>query len=295
MRTVAAFYYPWYGTPERDGAAIHWRTPHAGESLASGFVPARGEYSSGNPTIVNAHMRDLLAAGVDTVIVSWWGTGSLEDERLPLVVAAARERGLDVALHIEPYAGRTPATVEADLQRIAAYGIRDVYVYDSTTSPDSDWAAVNARLGGVRMFAHTSLAGKARAGGFDGLYTYDVLVNDGRSFRRMCRQAHALGLVCAPSVGPGFDARRATGEPRVQARDKGRRYDEMWTAALNARPDIVTVTSYNEWHEGTQIEPASGGYDGAYGEVGAKAQRAYLERTAAWATRYRLTSQSKAQ
>ena len=44
----------------------------------------------------------------------------------------------------------------------------------------------------------------------------------------------------------------------------------MWNAALHAGADMVTITSYNEWGEGTQIEPAGHGgryesYDGAYG------------------------------
>ncbi len=67
----------------------------------------------------------------------------------------------------------------------------------------------------------------------------------------------------------------------------------MWRAAVRARADIVTITSYNEWHEGTQIEPARAGapgyasYAGAWGAVGRAAERAYLVSTARWAARYR--------
>ncbi len=286
--SVAAFYYPWYGSPERDGSWMHWRTARSAE-LASGFVPSRGAYSSADPGILAAHMNDLYQAGVDTVIVSWWGVGSPEDERLPLVIRAARERGLAVAVHVEPYPARTPESVESDVRLLQQEGIRDVYVYDSTRDDDAAWAAVNGRLQGVRMFAHTSLAGKARAGGFQGLYTYDVLIHDGRSFRRVCLQARALGLLCAPSVGPGFDARQATGEARIRPRRGGRTYDEMWQAAIRADADIVTITSYNEWHEGTQIEPARDAYDGTYGKSGPAAERAYLVRTAEWASRFRGT------
>jgi hypothetical protein len=282
---VAAFYYPWYGSDALDGTTLHWRT--SAEAVSSAFVPARGEYSSADPTILAAHMNDLRDAGVETLIVSWWGEGSVEDRRLPLVVDAAHKHGLGVALHVEPYAGRTPITVEADVRRIRPYGIDDFYVYDSSTYDDAQWSAVNDRLQYVRLFAHTSRPGKAQSGGFDGLYTYDVLVYDGRGFKRMCHQARALGLVCAPSVGPGFDARVATGENRVQPRRDGRRYDSMWRSALRARADIVTVTSYNEWHEGTQIEPARAAYDGAYGQFGARAERAYLDRTAFWAALFR--------
>ncbi|MCA9439727.1 MAG: alpha-mannosidase, partial [Candidatus Omnitrophica bacterium] len=30
----------------------------------------------------------------------------------------------------------------------------------------------------------------------------------------------------------------------------------MFESAIEARPDFISVTSFNEWHEGTQIEPA---------------------------------------
>jgi glycoprotein endo-alpha-1,2-mannosidase len=151
---------------------------------------------------------------------------------------------------------------------------------------------VLSALQGVRVFANTALAGTAKKGGFDGLYTYDVYVYDGSSFPRLCNQAWKLGLLCAPSVGPGYDARRATGDARVRSRLRGARYDWMWRKAVHSRADIVTVTSYNEWHEGTQIEPAAAGgayasYDGAWGLRGRKAEGAYLRRTAHWIERYR--------
>jgi hypothetical protein len=111
----------------------------------------------------------------------------------------------------------------------------------------------------------------------------------------MCASARRLGLVCAPSVGPGYDARRATGDQRVQPRLQGARYDRLWRAAVRAQVDVVTITSYNEWHEGTQIEPARSdvagyaSYAGAWGTAGRAAERAYLDSTARWAARYRAT------
>jgi hypothetical protein len=291
---VAIFYYAWYGTPAVDGAWLHWG--QAGNAppgqIASNFYPARGPYSSAARSVVRAQMREIAATGIDTVIVSWWGPGSIEDARLRPVAAAAKAAGLGVALHVEPWPGRTPFSVARALTDLAALSIRDVYVYDSTSSPDDEWRAALSTLTGFRVFAHTSLPGKALRGGFQGLYTYDVLVYDGRSFGRMCAGARRLGLSCAPSVGPGFDAVRATGDERVRQRNDGRVYDHMWQAALRASPDLVTITSYNEWHEGTQIEPARAtvsylGYDGAWGRRGSDAQRAYLDRTAYWVDRLR--------
>jgi glycoprotein endo-alpha-1,2-mannosidase len=290
---VGIFYYPWFGTPQRDGRYTHWQQggtrPPA--QVASSYFPARGVYSSSDALVVDAQMREIAGAGVGTVITSWWGRDSAEDRRLPQVMGAARRHGLTVAAHIEPYRGRTVASTEDDIRYLRGLGISDVYVWASPQLPDAEWAELNRRVEGVRVFANTNLAGKASAGGFDGLYTYDVLLFDGGLFPRLCRQARRLHLLCAPSVGPGYDARHATGDTRVKPRRAGARYDAMWRGALRSQPDLVTVTSYNEWHEGTQIEPARAGlsgyesYEGAWGLRGPAAERAYLDRTAFWVQR----------
>jgi glycoprotein endo-alpha-1,2-mannosidase len=293
-RSVGIFYYAWYGTPARDGAWQHWnqngRTPPA--DLASSGYPSRGPYSSSDPEIIAAQMREIANAGIDTVIVSWWGVGSVEDARLPLVAEAARQERLRLAIHVEPYVGRTPASVAADIARLRPLGFRDFYVYDSSTADDAGWAAALARVAGARVFANTSLVGKALRGRFQGIYTYDVLVNGGASFRRVCKQAQATGLLCAPSVGPGFHARRATPVTAIRDRRDGSVYDRSWASAVAAAAPMVTITSYNEWHEGTQIEPATllegyASYEGAYGLRGTAAETAYLDRTRAWIKAYK--------
>ena len=289
----AVFYYPWYGNPSHDGAYEHWqqnggRPP---QRIASAYFPARGVYSSGDRALVGAQMREIAATGVDQVVVSWWGRGSLEDTRLGLTVVAARAAGLSVAAHVEPYPGRSAASVEVDIAYFRRLGIADVYVYRADDVAAEHWAAVNDRFDAqTRVFAQTGRVGRAAAGHFDGVYTYDILVWGGGSFRRICAQAHAAGLLCAPSVGPGYDARRAAGDPRLKPRRDGATYDAMWRAALASGGDLVTITSYNEWHEGTQIEPArarSGyrSYEGAWGRHGRRAETAYVDRTADWVSR----------
>jgi hypothetical protein len=291
---VGIFYYPWFGTPQRDGSYSHWQqggtAPPA--NLASSFYPARGVYSSADAVVVATQMREIAATGVGTLIVSWWGRGSVEDRRLPLLLEAAARQGLVVAAHLEPYGGRSVDSTEADIEYLRALGITDFYIWASNALPAAAWAELNLRLTGVRTFANTNLVGRAAAGGFDGIYTYDVLLFDGTLFPRLCGQAHKLGLLCAPSVGPGYDARRATPDTRIKPRRNGLTYDRMWRGALRAHSDLVTITSYNEWHEGTQIEaarpswPGYEGYDGAWGRRGPAAETAYLDRTAYWVRRF---------
>jgi Glycosyl hydrolase family 99 len=285
----AIFFYPWYSNTRHDGGYVHWtqggHTPPF--DLASEFYPARGPYSSGDPRVLRAQMRDIAVAGIDEVVSSWWGQGSPEDLRLAAVRKAAKRFHLRVAVQLEPYTGRTIDSIAADITYLRGLGIRDVYVYRSNDLAAEDWWAVTRQPNGMRLFAQTSKVGFAARAGFAGFYTYDILLYDGAKFDRLCEEARALGILCAPSVGPGYDATAATGDTRVKPRLDGSTYDSMWRAAESAGADLVTITSYNEWGEGTQIEPAGHGgryesYDGAYGLHGRAAERAYITRTRYW-------------
>jgi hypothetical protein len=208
------------------------------------------------------------------------------------VIRSARRVGLDVAVQLEPYGGRTADTVIADLAYLRGLGIHDVYVYRTMDLPASEWKRVTQQSNGMRLFAQTNRVGFAATAGFAGFYTYDILLYDGTKFDRLCAQAHRRGLLCAPSVGPGYEAWQATRDMRAKPRRDGATYDSMWGAAVRAHADLVTITSYNEWSEGTQIEPAGHGgryesYDGAWGLRGRAAERAYLKRTQFWTSTFK--------
>lgn len=289
---AAIFYYPWYANPAKDGRWAHWYVEHDGAPvLSTPYYPSRGLYSSSNAKLVAAQMREIAATGVGTVVVSWWGFDSPEHDRLQMVEEAATRVGLEVAIHVEPYRARTPAQTAEDIGRLHQEGgFTDFYLYDAERDSAAVWNEALTPLTGVRIFGHTTLVGRAKAAGFDGLYTYDVVTWNGALFKRLCAQAHAAGLLCAPSVGPGYDARLATRHEVVRQRNDGKTYDRMWKTAIRAGADIVTITSYNEWQEGTQIEPARAAlsrpdYDGAWGKTGVNAQRAYLTATAYWTAR----------
>jgi hypothetical protein len=285
----AIFFYPWYSNMRHDGGFTHWtQGGHLPPlDLASQFYPARGAYSSADPKVLAAQMREIAWTGVDEVVSSWWGMGSREDARLPAVIRTAKRFHVKVGVQLEPYADRSVASVGTDLAYLHKLGIRDVYVYRATDFTADDWLTVTDQPNGMRLFAQTGRVGFAARAGFAGFYTYDILVYDGAKLGRMCDQARALHILCAPSVGPGYEAGPATGDTRIKPRLAGGTYDSMWRAANDARADIVTITSYNEWSEGTQIEPAGHGgryesYDGAYGLHGRAAERAYIDRTRYW-------------
>ena len=306
---TSIFFYPWWGTPKHDGKYLHWnQAQHLPPAdLASTFYPARGPYSSADLKILRAQLAEIRGIGIDEVVSSWWGWGSPEDIRLTAVMREAKRYKLGVAVQVEPYEKwlRTAKVLEADLGHLREAGILRVYIYRPFDEllDVSAWKELRARFPELEMYAQTTDVTSAAAAGFDGVYTYDVYATRGASFAGLCRRAHAAGLACAPSVGPGYNANRATSDHRIRSRRAGRTYDEMWRAAIRASADRITITSYNEWHEGTQIEAARRrptsiygsyeSYEGAYGRRGQGAERAYVVRTAYWTQAYRVSAAAR--
>ncbi|MFI7234367.1 ThuA domain-containing protein [Streptomyces cyaneofuscatus] len=274
---VHLFSYPWYGTPE--GPAGSWR-----------------------------HWQQ----GGGVIVYSWWGRGGYEDSLAGDVLDAAARHGIEVAWHIEPYNGRTAASVVDDIAylegkfgdhpafyRDAAHGDRNAYyVFESLRT--LDWSALEAVKDTAIVLAQTTDTTKVAH--FGGIYTYDGIAGaTAPGWKQAGDYAKANGLVRAPSVAPGYiDDRAVPGNTTpTLGRADGASYDRQWNNALDPAiggdPTWVSVTSFNEWHEGSSIEPAGSdpppghGYEtfeGAYGKTGAAAETAYLDRTAYWADRF---------
>ena len=122
--------------------------------------------------MTRSQLRELLAAGVGVVVLSWSGRpnvpgthdtqGISTDSLIVKVMDIAQEEGMEVALHLEPYHGRNALSVSDDfayiiekfgahpaLHRTAAgRGQGDerqlpvLYVYDSYRIPVREWQQV---------------------------------------------------------------------------------------------------------------------------------------------------------
>ncbi len=325
---VQVFFYPWYGNPANDagkpgtnGAGWrHWQqnnhTPP--DDIGSNFYPELGPYSSTNATTLGQQMQWMADAGIGVAIVSWWGQGSWEDQDMPAVLSAAAAHGVKVAFHIEPYSGRTPSSVVADIAYLydhygsspAFYRVSLPTSYGPSTAPrgvfylfdvlaSGTLAQWRSAMDGLHGSANDAFVLGQRVSPnpiddahFDGVYTYDAYAVDPSSFLNYAPVIANSGGIFAPSVGPGYDERRAiAGSNRYVSRGSGQRYDTFWQDAIDSGAPWITITSFNEWHEGTQIEPAvsktiSGysysDYVGAYGATEANAPMAYLDRTRHW-------------
>ena len=78
----------------------------------------------------------------------------------------------------------------------------------------------------------------------------------------------------------------------TKSRQAGEYYDRQWSAALAAEADWIGITSFNEWHEGTQIEPAvEAQADGAFDyQTYHSGPNSYLKSTRSWVNQFDATA-----
>ena len=241
------------------------------------------------------------------IVYSWWGRDSYEDRIAAGVLAAADRHGIKVAWHLEPYGGRTAASTVADVNYIIGRygsqprllprpGVRQPAGVLRVREP-ADRRLVGARAGALHRIVLAQTTDTSKVANFGGMYTYDAIAgNTAPGWANASAYCRANGLVWAPSIGPGYlDDRAVPGNTTpTLGRENGATYDRQWTNALNSTPSWVSITSFNEWHEGSTIEPASANppagngyqtYAGAYGTSGAASETAYLDRTRYWVDR----------
>ena len=88
-KTVMVYYMPWYtAKPYSDGWGWHWTMNHfnpdgvnaSGErQIASWYYPLIGPYDSSDPAVLEYHVLLMKLAGVDGVIVDWYGSANFLD------------------------------------------------------------------------------------------------------------------------------------------------------------------------------------------------------------------------
>jgi hypothetical protein len=75
-------------------------------------------------------------------------------------------------------------------------------------------------------------------------------------YRSYCCEAKKRGLEFIPTVMPGYDDRELRGKNRPILERSPEFYQSYWEICQNCSENMIIVTSFNEWHEGTEIEPS---------------------------------------
>ena len=313
------YYYGWYGNPAYDFDWAHWQeNDHQPPwDLATSFYPKLGAYSSRDPQVLDLHMKWIAQTGIDVVIYSWWGKLDPTHEIAPSVLDAAAQYNLKVAFLIEPYPNRKPKTICDDIEllttafgdhpaffriaRATAFGPneepRGVFLIYDPAFTDSELLSLSdtvhrSHYDSILLYQSTDATMMERTHA-DGIFAYEAVLNIMHFYKGIQKTVEEKGGIFIPCVAPGFNLKRYSNDtsPLLSKRKNGDTYDEWWEYTIAADPEFIAVISFNEWHEGTQIEPAIRvtkirppyySYEKAYDKYGEQAQFSYLRRTARW-------------
>jgi hypothetical protein len=288
-RLVLAFYYNWFDE----------------NSWAPGRVPdlPREPYVSRDRGAMSRQIDQAKAAGIDAFVVSWYGPSTANNQtetNLRAMLDEAAARGFRVAVDLEvtsPFL-RNSGDVQAALRTLLAThaqhpaylrsgGRPVIFFWRQQRFDINTWAAIRAAVDPD----HNSVwieegVDVTPLRVFDGHHLYSVTWNPptdlsytANKFARRVRDVAArLGVpkVYVATVMPGYDDRKTgRGNAFAVSREGGAYYERSWRAAIASAPDWVVITSFNEWPEGTYIEPSQ-----AYGNQ-------YLDLTAAWSAVFR--------
>ena len=178
-----------------------------------------------------------------------------------------------------------------------------IYIYDSYLVDSDDWASI-LTVNGKNSVRNTELdcifigllveqvhKDHVYKSGFDGFYSYFATNrftygSTWKNWPLLAQYAQSKGLLFIPSIGPGYIDTEVRPWNGVNTRKRldGKYYNEAFTNAVSVGPHMISITSFNEWHEGTQIEPAVGKKIKArrYEDYGSKGPNAYLDLTKTW-------------
>jgi hypothetical protein len=308
-RKVLAFYYPWYGVPSGPGGAgksVHWGGIDAENKdiQASTHYPALGAYDSHDPKLIERHCRWAAEAGLDGFIVSWWGHGHYTDRAMEPILDACARHKLAACIYYETVPRpQTPTTAADDVVKVLrrygghaahlrAGGKCVVFVYGRALGEIgvSGWLKAAARINaqyepGAALIGDQF--GYASARVFDGLHTYNTCGSlrgktpaaaqawAAATYGDWVRLADEARRISTLTVIPGYDDTKIRKPGLAVRRHDGKLYRAQWQEAIAADPHWVLITSFNEWHEGSEIEPSA--EDG----------ETYLRLTAEYAKRFK--------
>lgn len=256
---VLAFYYAWYDQNT-------W-TP----TLLSD-LPAQ-TYNSSDPAAIARHIQQAKASGIDAFVVSWTGTDNPTDPNFKTILSLARPVNFAATIDFEvEHFGNIDQVVSAlayvrdNLMTQPAFlrenGRPVIFFWREQNWTVADWGNIRAQVDpDHRQIWIAEGVDIDYQQVFDGNHLYSIAwsTNARLTLEDWAERERRSGAdkLWVATVMPGYDDTRTRLPDRfARARDDGSYYSGTWQAAIASKPDIVIINSFNEWVEGTMIEPS---------------------------------------
>jgi len=258
---VGLFYYVWYEGGLGNG---HWNS-----SLGWTVVdtPLLGFYNSSDPSLIRQHLKWFDELGVDFLIVSWWGSSTLQgyqfaDTTTRLVFDLINETNspIKITLMVE------------DFNQSGTYDFTAIYdyIYDNyATRYGNEFFDLNGkplvcwwnsdmtntsesrqRIGNDSRFAARIIGHHD----YVDWYAWRPCSVDDEDYPITLPKLSKDGFTC---IEPRYDDSHIGRSGTFDDDYSDGVYDRQWTWALKqgSNLSIIAIYSWNEYHERSQIEP----------------------------------------
>ena len=293
---VYMHYMPWFETPETIGRwGWHWTMntcdPEAvgtdgQREIASYFYPLIGPYASRDRYVIEYHFLLMKYAGIDGILIDWYGTagsnGDIKDllKSSDSIVSYTDDFGMQFGVVLEDRFSRTADDVKANLAYLMNYYfVREEYIrlgenrhplvciFGPVTFEDpADWAdilpAAGEEIEFLPLWYESGEAGSLADGEFSWVYQdqQDHLTHLNNFYKnRAASLKFAMG-----SAYPGFldfyEEGGAGSSYFTIPHDNGATLASTLESAgqYDDRIDMLLLVTFNDFGEGTMVEPTVG-------------------------------------
>ena len=287
-RLVVAFYYTWFDENT-------WSYDRLSD------LPAQ-PYVSRDRGAMGRHIDQAKAAGIDAFLVAWYGPGggNQTETNLTALLEEAAARNFKIGILFEtdsPFMGGVDAISGALSHALSVHANQSaflrvdgrpvIFFWRPTIYGVETWRGIRNQVDpGYGSIWIAEGVNPAYMAVFDGHHLYSNTWNPpsdldatNQKFARwvnQARQDYGSYKFWVATVMPGYnDVRIRPGSGFAKDREGGAYYERSWQAAINSQPNWVVITSFNEWPEGTYIEPST-----AFGDQ-------YLQATGRWSQQFK--------
>lgn len=288
---LLAHYMPWYQAQPFSGQwGWHWTMNHfdparqvdGRREIASKYYPLIGPYDSADPHVLEYHLLLMKLAGIDGVIVDWYGLTDYrdyaalnhsttqmlkqcerlnmkfvicyEDQTIPALVSAKRIASAERAAHaareigwLSKYWFRSGAYVKLDARPL-------LLSFGQTGLSDEEWSQCLKQTEARVTYISQHHRRQAAEGAFDWPVPSDAVAKWDQFYRDSQQWPHAIPVAFPRFVDIYAEAKVGESYGRIND-DGGVSFRRMLQRAAASSAAIVQIATWNDWGEGTQIEP----------------------------------------
>ncbi len=297
-KLLLAHYMPWYqAKPFSSAWGWHWTmnkfnpdVTDAGKTLslakrqiASHFYPLIGPYDSADPAVLECQLLQMKLAGIDGVIVDWYGLSDLYDYAVlhrstRQLVAQAQRLGMRFAICYED--STVPALIKAgklkEGQRVEhvtneiAWLVNNVFNKKGYVHLDGTPVLLSFGQGGLHDFEWTECLREipqaiayfsehekrtSAIGGFDWPIPKEGLAGVARFEENAKSWSESIAVAFPRFVDIYAQAGVHESWGRIEDQ-QGEVFRQTLQRAFNGSAKIIQIATWNDWGEGTNVEPS---------------------------------------